>query len=401
MSDRARRVVVTGLGVVSSIGNGREGFAAGLREGRSGVGPISFFDTTGFAHDRMCEVPGFPGTGDPEQGLATRMTVAATRMAVDDARVALPLLRGARGLVSIGSTDGDARDVDALTEIEVKRGLEHLDPLLARRFRLSRMPLAVANDLGLTDVEAITLPDVCSAGNYAVGYGIDAIRSGEVDFALCGGGDTPNRKVFANMYRLGAYTPDACRPFDEDRQGVVFGEGAAMFVVEALDFALARGATIHAELLGYSLTCDAYHPTRPLQEMVTACLRGALADAGVAPHEVDFVLAHGTGTKANDPMECAALAEVFGEGTVPPVSAIKSMIGHTMGAAAAHSCAAAVLAVQEGFLPPTINHRVLDPECPIDCVPNTSRAARPDVVLVNALGFGGANAALVLGRYVA
>ncbi|MFC3892771.1 beta-ketoacyl-[acyl-carrier-protein] synthase family protein [Lentzea rhizosphaerae] len=400
MTVRARRVVVTGLGVVSSIGNGRNGFGTGLREGRSGAGPISFFDTSGFAHDRMCEVPDFPG-GNPEHGLATRMTVAAARMAVDDAGVDLAVLRGAPGLIAIGSTDGDARDVDELTELELSRGLPHLDPLLARRFRLSRMPVAVAADLGLSDVEAITLPNVCAAGNYAVGYGIDAIRSGDADFALCGGGDTPNRKVFANMYRLGALAPDACRPFDADRQGVIFGEGAAVLVVEALDFALARGATIHAELLGYSLTCDAYHPTRPLQEMVTACMRGALADAGVAPHEVGLVLAHGTGTKANDPMECAALAEVFGPGAVPPVSAIKSMIGHTMGAAAAHACTAAVLAVQEGFLPPTINHRVLDPECPIDCVPNTSRAAQPDVVLVNALGFGGANAAVVLSRYAA
>lgn len=394
----ARRTVVTGLGVVSSIGNGRSGFGAGLREGRSGAGPISFFDTTGFAHDRMCEVPDFPD-GDPEQGLATRMTVAAARMAVEDAAVSLGELRDVPGLISIGTTDGDARDVDVLTEMELAQGLPHLDPLLAKRFRMSRMPLAVAADLGLSDVEAITLPNVCAAGNYAVGYGLDAIRSGEVDFALCGGGDTPNRKVFANMYRLGALAPDACRPFDADRKGVVFGEGAAVLVLEALDFALARGATIHAEVLGYSLTCDAYHPTRPLQEMVTECLRGALADAGVAPHEVGLVLAHGTGTKANDPMECAALAEVFGQGAVPPVAAIKSMIGHTMGAAAAHACTAAVLAVQEGFLPPTINHRVLDPECPIDCVPNTSRAGRPDVVLVNALGFGGANAAVVLGRY--
>lgn len=398
MTDRARRAVVTGLGVVSSIGNGRNGFSAGLREGRSGAGPISFFDTTGFAHDRICEVPDFPD-GDPEHGLATRMTVVAARMAVDDAEVGLAALRGAPGLIAIGSTDGDARDVDALTEMELSHGLPHLDPLLARRFRLSRMPLAVAADLGLSDVEAITLPNVCAAGNYALGYGIDAIRLGEIDFALCGGGDTPNRKVFANMYRLGAIAPDACRPFDADRQGTVFGEGAAVLVVEALDFALARGATIHAELLGYNLTCDAYHPTRPLQEMVTACMRGALADAGVAPHEVGLVLAHGTGTKANDPMECAALAEVFGPDAVPPVSAIKSMIGHTMGAAAAHACIAAVLAMQEGFLPPTINHRVLDPECPIDCVPNTSRAARPDIVLVNSLGLGGANAAVVLGRY--
>lgn len=398
MTDRARRAVVTGLGVVSSIGNGRNGFSAGLREGRSGAGPISFFDTTGFAHDRICEVPDFPD-GDPEHGLATRMTVVAARMAVDDAEVGLAALRGAPGLIAIGSTDGDARDVDALTEMELSHGLPHLDPLLARRFRLSRMPLAVAADLGLSDVEAITLPNVCAAGNYALGYGIDAIRLGEIDFALCGGGDTPNRKVFANMYRLGAIAPDACRPFDADRQGTVFGEGAAVLVVEALDFALARGATIHAELLGYNLTCDAYHPTRPLQEMVTACMRGALADAGVAPHEIGLVLAHGTGTKANDPMECAALAEVFGPDAVPPVSAIKSMIGHTMGAAAAHACIAAVLAMQEGFLPPTINHRVLDPECPIDCVPNTSRAARPDIVLVNSLGLGGANAAVVLGRY--
>ncbi|MEU5693073.1 beta-ketoacyl-[acyl-carrier-protein] synthase family protein [Actinosynnema sp. NPDC020468] len=398
-TDRTR-VVVTGIGVISSIGNGRDGYLAGLRAGRCGVGDVTFFDTEGFAHARMHEVRDFVYDEDrTEHGLTTQMTVAAARMAVEDSGYAPSSLRAKRSLVAIGTTDGDARDVDELTADEVRKGLADLDVVRASRFRLGRVPVAVAKEFGLTDVEPIALPDVCAAGNYAIGNAVDAIRSGDVEVALCGGGDTPNRKVFANMYRLGAISPEACRPFDADRSGVVFGEGAAVLVLESLESARARGARVLAEVLDYNLTCDAFHPTRPLRDMVTACLRGALENAGVAPSEVDLVFAHGTGTKANDPMECAAFAEVFGDTPIPPVSGIKSMIGHTMGAAAAHSCVAAILAMEHGFLPPTVNHGVLDPDCPIDCVPNTARPARPRTVLVNALGFGGANAAVVLREY--
>ena len=394
-----RRVVVTGIGVISAIGNGREGFLAGLRAGRSGAGPVTAFDTTGFAYGQSCEVPDFADDEQSEYGRATRMAATASRMAVLDSGLSPEWLRGTQGLIAVGTTEGDARDVDDLAAIEVAKGLADLDPLLARRSRFSRMPVAVADELGLVDVELITLPDVCAAGTYAIGYGLDAIRSGDVDYALCGGADAICRRTFATFYRMGALARDVCRPFDQDRTGVVFGEGAAMLVLESLDSALARGAVVHAEVLDYHLNCDAFHPTRPVGESVAECMRRALVNAAVAPGEVDLVIAHGTGTPTNDSMESAAFADVFEGGPIPPVSAIKSMIGHTMGAASAHSCIAAMLAMEHGFLPPTINHRTADPECPVDCVPNAARESEPRTVLVNALGFGGSNAAIVLRQF--
>jgi 3-oxoacyl-[acyl-carrier-protein] synthase II len=399
-ADRSRRVVVTGLGVISAIGSGWPDFLAGLRAGRDGTGPVTAFDMTGFAHGKLCEVGDFGyDEGRAQHGRATQMAAEAARAAVRDAGITPGRLRSLRSVVAVGTTEGEARDVDELTAIEVAKGLADLDPVLVRRARLGRMPMAVVEDFDLSDVEPVTLPNVCAAGTYAVGYGVDALRSGEADIALCGGADSPCRKTFASFYRFGALAHEECQPFDADRGGVVFGEGAAMLVLESLESALARGATIHAEVLDYNLTCDAAHPTRPVRDTVAACMAGALERARVRPERVGLVVAHGTGTRANDPMESGALADVFGEGAVPPVSAIKSMIGHTLGAAGAHSTVAAILALRHGFLPPTIHHRTPDPECPIDCVPNVARPARPAVALVNSLGFGGANAAVVVGRY--
>ena len=393
------RVAVTGIGVVSGIGDGRAGFLAGLRAGRGSAGPVTAFDTEGFEYGQLCEVPGFQADpARPEYGRATQMGAAAARMAVADAGMPPEALRGGHGLVAVGTTEGEARDVDEMSATEVHTSLADVDPILARRARLGRMPVQIADDLGLSDVELVTLPDVCAAGNYAIGYGLDALRSGEVSYALVGGADSPCRKTFAAFYRLGALARDECRPFDANRTGVVLGEGAAMLLLEPMDAALERGAVVHAEVLDYYLNCDAGHPTRPSGERVTECLRGALDAAGVAPAEVDLVVAHGTATKANDPMEAAAFAEVF-DGRTPPVTAVKSMIGHTMGAAAAHSSIAAILGLEHGFLPPTINHRSTDPECVLDCVPNEARPGEPRIALVNSLGFGGLNAAVVLKRF--
>ncbi|MDT8913893.1 beta-ketoacyl-[acyl-carrier-protein] synthase family protein [Amycolatopsis sp. PS_44_ISF1] len=396
----AGRIAVTGIGVISGIGSGRAGFLDGLRAGRSAAAPVTAFDTTGFEYGQLCEVPGFAtDPARPEYGRATQMAAAAARMAVQDAGLGPDWLRGEPGLVAVGTTEGETRDVDDLATTEVNSGLADLDPVLARRARLGRIPIQIADDLGLSDVELVTLPDVCASGNYAIGYGLDALRAGDVSYALVGGSDSPGRKTFAAFYRLGALARDVCRPFDENRTGVVLGEGAAMLVLEPMDSALARGATVHAEVLDYFVNCDAGHPTRPSGERVTQCLRGALDAAGVDPAEVDLLVAHGTATKANDPMEAAVFAEVFAGGPIPPVTAVKSMIGHTMGAAAAHSSIAAILGLEHGFLPPTINHRSTDPECPLDCVPNRSRPAEPRIALVNSLGFGGLNAAVVLRRF--
>ncbi|MEU2069451.1 beta-ketoacyl-[acyl-carrier-protein] synthase family protein [Streptomyces anulatus] len=399
-----RRVVLTGFGVISSIGIGAAEFTESLRKGRSGVSPISVFDVEGFAHGNGCEVKGF----EPEQwitrtpvqelGRASRFAVAAARMAVQDAGLDLEVLAGQRGLVSVGTTDGESFELDQLVAAELADGPENMDPEIVRRVSAARLSTTIAQELGLSDIEAPTIATACSAGNYAIGYGFDAVSSGEVDFALCGGADAMCRKTFTGFYRLGTIAPEFCQPFDADRKGILTGEGAGVLVLESLESALARNAVIYAEVLGYGLNCDAYHQVAPKGDSVAECMRIALDNAGVKPQEVDLISAHGTGTKANDITEAGAIREVFAEDT-PRTISLKSMLGHTMGAASALGAIACGLAITHGFIPPTINHRRTDPECDIDCVPNEAVDADLRIVQNNGLAFGGNNSIVILGKY--
>jgi 3-oxoacyl-[acyl-carrier-protein] synthase II len=397
-------VVVTGLGVVSSIGIGAERFAAGLRSGRSGVSPITAFDTTGYAHSNGCEVIGFDPaewihrTPVAELGRASRFAAAAARMAVRDAGLIDRQLQAARCQISIGTTDGESHDLDRLTAAEVAGGPAAMDPRLARRIPAPLLSVAVARELGLSDAEVLTVGTACSAGNYALGNGLDAIRFGDAEFALCGGADAVCRKTFTAFYRLGTIAPDCCRPFDVGRQGILTGEGAGVLLLESLSSARARGARVYAEVLGYGLNCDAYHPVAPNEESVARCMELALADAGVKPQEVDLISAHGTGTKANDITETQAIRRVFGD-QPPRTIALKSMLGHTMGAASALGAIACSLAITHRFIPPTVNHVETDPQCPIDCVPNTAVEADLRIVQNNGLAFGGNNAVVLLGKH--
>ncbi|MEU6115239.1 beta-ketoacyl-[acyl-carrier-protein] synthase family protein [Streptomyces sp. NPDC047117] len=400
---RPRRVVITGLGTVTSIGLGVPAFLAGLRSGRSGVKPITAFDTTGFAHANGCEVDDFDPADwirqvNPEElGRATQFSVAAASMAVADAGLDPAELRRHRSLVSVGTTDAESRDLDALVGTQLQDGPENLAPGVVRRAHAGRLSTGIVRELGLVDVEALTLPTACAAGNYAIGSGFDAIRDGEVEFALCGGADAVCRKTFAGFYRLGTIAPEVCQPFDKDRKGILTGEGAGILLMESLASARARGARIYAEVLGYGLNCDAHHPVAPDQDSLARCMEVAHRNAGVKPQDIDFISAHGTGTRANDVTETGAIRQVFA--TPPPTISIKSMIGHSMGAASALASAACALAITEGFIPPTINHRETDPECGLDCVPNVARPAELNVVQNNALAFAGNNAVLILGRY--
>ncbi|MET7765628.1 beta-ketoacyl-[acyl-carrier-protein] synthase family protein [Streptomyces sp. NPDC005393] len=399
-----RRVVVTGLGVVSGIGIGAAEFLAGLRAGQSAAGPITAFDTEGFDHSMACEVKDF----DPARwirnlelrslGRASQFSVAAARMAVADAGFQESALRDAPCLVSVGTTDGESGDLDHLVEVEVDLGPELMEPAVARRVPAGRLSAAIAQEFGLTRVEAVTLPTACAAGNYAVGYGFDAIRGGDVDVALCGGADALCRKTFTGFYRLGTIAPERCQPFDKDRKGILTGEGAGMLVLESLESALARGARIYAEVLGYGLNCDADHPVAPDQDSVARCMRLALDNARVKAEEVDFISAHGTGTRANDITEARAIRQVFGDAAPPRTVSIKSMIGHSMGAAGALASIACALALTEGFIPPTINHVETDPECGLDCVPNQAVDADLRIVQNNGLAFGGNNAVVIFGK---
>ncbi|UED85089.1 beta-ketoacyl-[acyl-carrier-protein] synthase family protein [Streptomyces profundus] len=400
----AQRVVITGLGIISSIGIGVDEFSSGLRAGLSGAKPITAFDTEGFAHAKGCEITDF----DPKPlirhlppdslGRASQFSVAAARMAVEDAGLDPATLRAQRGLVSVGTTDGESYDLERLVGAELAEGPASMEPAVAARLRASRVSVSVAREFELADVEAVTVPTACAAGNYAIGNGFDAIRAGEVDFALCGGADAMCRKTFTAFYRLGTIAPEVCAPFDVDRSGILTGEGAGILVLESLESALRRGARIYAEVLGYGLNCDAHHPVAPHQESVADCMRLALEDAGVKPSEVDFISAHGTGTRANDVTEARAIRDVYGE-SPPRTVSVKSMLGHTMGAASALAAIGCVLAITRGFIPPTINHRTTDPDCGIDCVPNEAVEATPRIVQNNGLAFGGNNAVVMLSRY--
>lgn len=400
----AQRVVLTGIGVLSSIGNGVDEFTTALREGRCGAGPITLFDSTGFRQKVAHEVSDFEperwvrNTPLDELGRASQFSIAAARMAIADAGLDPAQLRDRPGLVTVGTTDGETRELDHLVEAEVADGPEGLDRTVVRRLPAHRLALSVARELGLARALPSVLGTACAAGNYAIGDGLDAVSSGEADYALVGGSDALARRTFAGFSRLGLVASDRCRPFDTEREGLLTAEGAGILLLETLDSALARGATIYAELLGYGLNCDAHHPTAPDQESVIRCMALALADAGVKPTDVDLVSAHGTGTRTNDVTESRAISALFEDGP-PPTVALKSMLGHSMGAASALGAAASAIALSRGFIPPTVNHRTTDPECRIDCVPNEAVEAPLRVVMNNGLAFGGNNASVVLGRY--
>ena len=400
-SDPGARVVVTGLGPVSSIGIGLSQFAAGLRSARSGVSPISLFDTTGFAHTNGCEVRGFAPRFDrlaaDRLGRASRFSVAAAGLALRDAGVDPAELAGRPGLVSVGTTDGESQDLDQLTELAVRCGPRHLPAEVIARVPASWLSISVAHEFGLRRAEAVTLPTACAAGNYAIGYAYDALRLGEADYALCGGADAMCRKTFAGFYRLGTIAPQRCQPFDKDRTGILTGEGSGMLFLETLASAQRRGARPYAEILGYGMTCDAKHPVAPDGVSIAECMRRAHRNSGVEPGQVDLVSAHGTGTRANDLTEAAAIREVF-PAAPPPTISIKSMIGHTMGAASALAAIGCAVAIDQGFIPPTINHVNTDPEVGLDCVPNQARRADLRIVQNNAFAFGGNNAIVLLGH---
>jgi 3-oxoacyl-[acyl-carrier-protein] synthase II len=397
----ARRVVVTGMGAVSSIGVGLSEFTTGLRTGRNGAGPVTAFDATGFPSSVACEVTGFVPTEWVERGplgRASQFAVAAARMAVRDSGLKESDLQARHGMIAVGTTDGQSQDIDALVVTSLKDGPRQWDPELTGRVSAQRLALDIAHELRLSDVDAYSIGTACSAGNYAIGDGLDAIRLGEAEFALCGGADAVNRRNFASFHRLGLVSPDVCRPFDPGRKGILPGEGAGMLLLESLDSALARGATVHAEVLGYGLNCDGRHPVSPTRSSVARCMRLALEDAHVKAEEVDLISAHGTATTLNDITECEAIEDVYGE-RPPRTVSFKSMLGHSMGAASALGAIACSVAITNGFIPPTTNHRATDPACRIDCVPNHAVEADLRVVQNNGFAFGGDNAILVLGKY--
>lgn len=298
----------------------------------------------------------------------------------------------------MGTTSGESAVVQALAEQWIEGGLASIDGELAGQTPASRIANAVSAELRLTG-ETQTIPTACSASNYALGYAYDLVRSGEAEVMLAGGADAVNRLTHAGFYALGAMAEDVPRPFAADRSGIVTGEGGAVLVLETYEHAVARGARMYAEILGYAANCDAAHMVHPDATSIAAGIRAAHEAAGVEPEQIDYICAHGTGTPTNDSTEVAAAREVFGD-RIPPISSIKSMLGHTMGAASGFGAIACCKAFEQDFLPPTANVTEPDPALGegVDCVPGVGREARLDIVQNHGFAFGGNNVITILGR---
>ncbi|MFD4372904.1 beta-ketoacyl-[acyl-carrier-protein] synthase family protein [Streptomyces sp. NPDC058486] len=394
-----RRIAITGLGPVSNIGIGIDAFARSLRLGKTGVGPVGSFDTTGFLRRTGGEVTDFRPRDhltriSPERwGRSAQFAAAAARLAVDDAGVDAS---GDGVAVVMGTTSGELAAVVDMAEAWHSRGYGPPDPVTAAHIPAAKLGLAAAREIGAGG-EVVTLGTACSAGNYALGYAYDLLTAGEADIAVAGGADSVTRFTHAGFHRLGALAATQCRPFDGDRDGMIPAEGGVALVLEPLDAARARGARVYAELLGYGMTCDASHPVAPDEDSIARCMRTAHERAGVSADQIDYVCAHGTGTKTNDLVESRALRSVFGP-TPPPTSSIKSMLGHAMGAASGFGAVACALSISEGFLPPTVNFLTPDPELEgIDPVPNTAVPEKVRIAQNNGFAFGGNNAITILG----
>jgi 3-oxoacyl-[acyl-carrier-protein] synthase II len=432
----AERVAVTGAGVVAPTGVGLEAFCQSLRRGRSATRTITAFPCDGLETRIAAEVD--DATFDPAafvdqpkllklMSRPATFAVAAAAMArssaalrpadVDPHRLGVCLGAGGMGPLDLDLLAGQAMAVlDAAGDGDQPR----FDvPSFARAFRTRTNPLSMLR--GLPNLAAAhvaiqqgargpnsTVATACTAGTQAIGDALRTIQRGEADVMLAGGADSMINPVgllgfsmLGTLSRRNDQPEAACRPFDRERDGFVIGEGAAVVVLERESFARARGATVWAELAGYSATCDAYRITdeRPDGSGPATAILGCLRDAAAEPGDIEYVNAHGTGTPMNDRIETQAIKQVFGRDASVAVSSTKAMTGHLLAAAGAVELVACLIALRSDFLPPTINYRTPDPECDLDCVPNAARPFRFEAALSNSFGFGGQNACLMIRRW--
>ena len=399
-----QRVVVTGLGLVSSLGNTPDAYWRNLMVGKSGISPVSSFDTSAFRYHLGGEVKDF----EPEAlftraevkvfGRASQFAIYSAHQALNDAKLLDDLEKLGEEIGAIfGTTFGEAQIIEKATDL-----LEH-DPgqpfcSNLKQYNPNSLSVNVAKKFGLCGPNMV-VPTACSAGNYAIAFGTLLIRTGRAKLIIAGGSDPFSHVSFSGFSRLGVMTDEKCQPFDKNRKGMLVGEGSACLVLEEYEHAKTRGAKIYSDVLGFGLSCDANHMTAPEIGGVVRVMEKALDDAKLEAKDVDYISAHGTGTKINDYVESNAIRSVFyDKGNKVPVSSIKSMLGHTMGAASILEAIVCILAIREGKIPPTVNFVTPDPDCDIDCVPNEPRKLNVDVAMNNSLAFGGNNACVVFGK---
>jgi len=413
VSDRGRRVVITGVGAVTPIGTAADGLWAGLVARRSAVRAVTRFDPTPFRSRIAAEIPDFRPQDHLDAKRAKRLdrfsqlAVTSARFALADAELAPAREDPDRIGAMMGSALGGVAFAEAQVGGFLKQGPRGLDPALALAVFAGAASCNIAIEFGFTGPNSTNAMS-CASGTIAVGDAFHAIREDRADLMFAGGAEAPlapmTYAAFSVIRAMSTRNDDpehASRPFDEARDGFVMGEGSAVLVLEERGRALARGAKIYGEVVGYGFTNDAYHMTapRPDGRQAARAIRLALADAAVAPTEVGYVNAHGSSTPLNDSTETAALKKVFGEHAYRlTVSGTKGYYGHALGASGAIEAAICALAIERRWLPPTLNLERPDPACDLDCLPRDGRVAAPDVVLSNSFGFGGINATLVLRR---
>ncbi|WP_375055767.1 beta-ketoacyl-[acyl-carrier-protein] synthase family protein [Zobellella sp. DQSA1] len=397
-----RRVVITGMGVVSPLGSSLAEFWESIVSGASGIGDLSKLDAALYPRPRSAEVRGYDSVDEHNDeslkpfGQAVGYTIAATRMALDNARLDIDPDTPNDYAVMVGTTMGNQDVVERTIDLYGLTEEDDTHPEMGTQlqfFSPALLSSEVAKRFSCYGQSA-TLVNACAAGNYTVGLAFDRIRSGRNKVILAGGADPFSRTCYTIFHRLSASSADVCRPFDKDRTGMIVGEGAAMLVLEDYEHAVERGAHIYAEVTGYALNCDAYHATAPHPEGRGAiqAMQRALDMAGLTPGDIQYICAHGTGTQANDSSEAEAMFRVFDKALANvPVSSIKSMLGHCMGAASALEAVSCALALEHQKLPPTLNTEAVDPDFPfpLDVVPNRSRPAKLSHIMSNAFAFGG------------
>jgi len=404
-----RRVVVTGMGAVSPVGNSAAESWESLKAGRSGTALITHFDASRLPVRIAGEVKGFDaaaifGTKEARRGTPhVHFAMAAAREAAADAGLDIAAESTDVGVL-IASGIGGLEVIEKTTRILDTEGARRVSPFAAAMALVDMAPGVVSIDLGARGPN-MAVVSACASGADAIGQAANWIRNGDALAVLAGGTEagitSTGIAMFAAARALSARNDDpehASRPFDRDRDGFVAAEGSAVLVLEEREHALARGATIHAELLGYAASADAYHITapEPSGDGAIRCVRRALERAGVRPENIDYINAHGTGTPLNDLAETRAIKAVFGDAAYKvPISSTKSMTGHMLGAAGAFEAMVTILALRDGFVPPTVNLENPDPECDLDYVPNIGRAVNARLVMTTSFGFGGHNACLV------
>lgn len=409
-----KRVVVTGLGAITPIGNTLTEYWEGLLSGRNGIGPITLFDPYRHACKIAGEVKGFDPHEYMERKEAKRMdrfaqfAVAASLQAIADANLVINDLNAEQVGVIIGTGVGGLKVLEDQQEVYLTKGPDRCSPFMIPTMIANMAAGLVAIHTGAKGPNSCTVT-ACAAGSNSIG---DAFRLIQQDYAqvmICGGTEaavTPLSVAgFAAARALSTRNDDpthACRPFDRDRDGFVMGEGSGILILEEIEHALNRGAKIYGEIVGYGMTCDAYHITSPVPEGqgATRAIELALKDAGLTPEQVSYINAHGTSTPANDSTETKAIKKALGEFAYKlPISSTKSMTGHLLGGSGGIEAVATIMAVRHDHIPPTINLTNPDPACDLDYVPNFSRSHQVNVALSNSFGFGGHNVTLAFKKY--